>query len=271
MTIQIPAAIKAIVSRIEDAGGSANLVGGAVIDLLEGRQPKDWDIEVFRISFESLTDMFADKGANLVGAQFGIIKLSAKECGGLDVDINVPRRDNHFGKGHNDLLTEFDPTMTVEEAAKRRDFTINAMAFNLSTGELIDPFGGRADLSAGILRATDPELFIQDPLRALRAMQLLARKCGPDGRVDTHTMGLIRGMSDAFPALAKERVHEEFRKLMMKAERPSVGLSFLRDSGWIVHFPELNNLIGCEQHPEWHPEGDVGSLAPYRRFGSMGS
>jgi tRNA nucleotidyltransferase (CCA-adding enzyme) len=257
MTIQIPAAIQAIVSRIEQAGGSANLVGGAVIDLLEGRQPKDWDIEVFRISFESLADMFADKGANLVGAQFGIIKLSAKECGGLDIDINVPRRDNHFGKGHNDLLTEFDPTMTLEEAAKRRDFTINAMAFDLSTGELIDPFGGRADLSAGILRATDSELFIQDPLRGLRAMQLLARKCGPDGRVDTHTMGLIRGMSDAFPALAKERVHEEFRKLLMKAERPSVGLSFLRDSGWISHFPELNNLIGCEQHPEWHPEGDV--------------
>ena len=255
--IQIPNPIHQIVARVEQAGGSARLVGGAVIDSLHGRQPKDWDIEAFGLSFERLATIFADKGANMVGAQFGIIKLSAKECGGLDVDINVPRRDNHVGKGHADLMTEFDPSMTVEEAARRRDFTINAMAIDLSTGELIDPFGGRADLAAGILRATDPELFVQDPLRALRAMQLLARKCGEQGRVDPATMHLIRGMVDSFPHLAKERVHEEVRKLVMKAPRPSVGLEFLRASGWIVHFPELADLIGCEQHPEWHPEGDV--------------
>lgn len=255
--MQIPGSITQIVSRIESAGGSARLVGGAVIDSLQGRTPKDWDIEVFGLSFERLATLFADKGANMVGAQFGIIKLSAKAVGGLDVDINVPRRDNHIGKGHADLMTEFDPGMTVEEAARRRDFTINAMAIDLSTGELIDPFGGRADLANGVLRATDPKLFVQDPLRALRAMQLLARKCGHNGRVDAHTMNLIRGMVDSFPHLAKERVHEEFRKLVMKSPRPSVGLEFLRDSGWIVHFPELNNLIGCEQHPEWHPEGDV--------------
>ena len=257
MSIQIPQQIRQIVSRIEQAGGSARLVGGAVIDALHNRQPKDWDIEVFGISFDRLAEIFKDKGANLVGAQFGVIKLSAKECGGLDVDINVPRRDNHFGKGHTDLLTEFDPGMTVAEAARRRDFTINAMAFDLSSGEIIDPFGGRADLAAGILRATDPELFVQDPLRALRAMQLLARKCGPSGKVDEGTMHLIRGMADSFPHLAKERVAEEFKKLLMKSERPSVGLEFLRDSGWITHFPELGNLIDCGQHPEWHPEGDV--------------
>lgn len=257
MTIQIPAPIRQIVSRVEQAGGSARLVGGAVIDALHGRTPKDWDIEVFRISFQRLTEIFADKGANMVGAQFGVIKLAAKECGGLDVDINVPRRDNHFGKGHADLMTTFDPRMTVEEAARRRDFTINAMALDLTTGEILDPFGGQADLAAGILRATDADLFVQDPLRALRAMQLLARKCGLNGSVDPSTMSLIRSMVDSFPHLAKERVSEEFKKLLMKAPRPSVGLEFLRDSGWIVHFPELNNLIGCEQHPEWHPEGDV--------------
>ena len=255
--IRIPPIIQSLVSRVEQAGGSARLVGGAVIDAIDGRQPKDWDIEVFGLSFDRLSSMFSDKGANLVGAQFGIIKLSASKCDGLDIDINVPRRDNHVGKGHKDLLTEFDPGMSVEEAARRRDFTINAMAFDLSTGEILDPFGGRADLAAGILRATDGELFVQDPLRALRAMQLLARKCGPNGRVDPGTMNLIRGMVDSFPHLAKERVWEEFKKLLMKAERPSVGLEFLRDSGWITHFPELANLIGCEQHPEWHPEGDV--------------
>lgn len=254
--IRIPPIIQSLVSRVESAGGSAHLVGGAVIDAIGGRQPKDWDLEVFGLSFDRLSGMFADKGANLVGAQFGIIKLSASKCDGLDIDINVPRRDNHIGKGHKDLLTEFDPGMSVEEAARRRDFTINSMAFDLGTGELLDPFGGKADLANGVLRATDGELFVQDPLRALRGMQLLARKC-PHGHVDPITMNLIRGMVDSFPHLAKERVWEEFKKLLMKAERPSVGLEFLRDSGWIVHFPELADLIGCEQHPEWHPEGDV--------------
>lgn len=255
--INVPPMIASIVRRIESAGGSVNLVGGAVIDALNGQQPKDWDLEVFGLDFGRLADIFSDKGANLVGSQFGIIKLSASKCDGLDVDISVPRRDNHIGKGHKDLVTEFDPGMSVVEAAARRDFTINAMAFDLATGTIIDPFGGQADLAEGILRATDESLFVQDPLRALRAMQLLARKCGPDGRVEGGTMNLIRGMVDSFPHLAKERVWEEFRKLLMKAERPSVGLEFLRDSGWIVHFPELGNLIGCEQHPEWHPEGDV--------------
>jgi len=254
--IHVPPIIQSLVRRIESAGGSARLVGGAVIDAIGGRQPKDWDLEVFGLSFDRLSSMFADEGANLVGAQFGIIKLSASKCDGLDIDINVPRRDNHIGKGHKDLLTEFDPGMSVEEAARRRDFTINSMAFDLGTGELLDPFGGKADLANGVLRATDGELFVQDPLRALRAMQLLARKC-PHGHVDPSTMNLIRGMVDSFPHLAKERVWEEFKKLLMKAERPSVGLEFLRDSGWIVHFPELADLIGCEQHPEWHPEGDV--------------
>jgi tRNA nucleotidyltransferase (CCA-adding enzyme) len=239
---------------VESAGGSALLVGGAVIDSLEGRLPKDWDLEVFGLSFERLTEIFSDLSPKVVGASFGVLKLSAAECDGLDIDINVPRLDNHVGLGHNDLMVELDPNMTFEEACRRRDFTINAMALDLSTGKIVDPFGGMEDLSNGVLRATDPELFGQDPLRGLRAMQLLARKAKV---VDPATMNIIRGMADSFPHLAKERVHEEFRKLLLKAPAPSVGLEFLRESGWISNFPELSALIGCEQHPEWHPEGDV--------------
>jgi tRNA nucleotidyltransferase (CCA-adding enzyme) len=257
MDIKAPPMINSIVNRVEQAGGKALLVGGAVIDVMNNRRPKDWDIEVFGLSFARLEDIFSDKGAKMVGRQFGILKLAADKCDGLDVDLNVPRRDNHIGKGHSDLMVDLDPSMSFEEGCRRRDFSINAMAVNLSTGELIDPFGGRLDLSLGILRATDSELFVQDPLRALRAMQLLARKCGPHGRVEESTMNIIRGMSDAFSHLAKERVHEEFRKLLMKAESPSIGLQFLRDSGWISNFPELEALIECGQHPEWHPEGDV--------------
>lgn len=255
--MNIPNIIGHLAKRVESAGGVARLVGGGVIDGIQGREAKDWDIEVSGLSFERLEEIFSDKKPKLVGREFGILKLSEKECDGLDIDINVPRRDNQVGVGHNDLMVEIDPNMSPKEAAQRRDFTINSMALDLITGDLIDPFGGRADLAAGILRATDSELFVQDPLRALRAMQLLARKCGENGRVDAHTMNLIRGMVDSFPHLAKERVAEEFKKLLMKAARPSVGLEFLRDSGWISHFPELGNLIDCGQHPEWHPEGDV--------------
>ena len=252
--MNVPSEIKSIVTRVEQAGGKALLVGGAVIDVISKRQPKDWDIEVFGLSFERLESIFEDKGAKMVGREFGILKLSAEKCGGFDVDLNVPRRDNHIGVGHSDLRVDLDPSMTFKEACRRRDFTINAMACNLSTGEIVDPFGGMNDLAAGILRATDENLFVQDPLRALRAMQLLARKAKV---IDPSTMNLIKGMVGSFPHLAKERVHEEFRKLLLKSDTPSVGLEFLRDSGWIVHFPELQDLIGCEQHPEWHPEGDV--------------
>jgi tRNA nucleotidyltransferase (CCA-adding enzyme) len=251
---QAPEMIMSIAKRVESAGGSALLVGGAVIDTIQGREPKDWDIEVFGLSFERLTEIFSDLGPKVVGASFGVMKLSAEKCDGHDVDINIPRVDNHVGLGHTDLMVELDPKMTFSEACRRRDFTINAMALDLGTGKIVDPFGGMEDLSNGILRATDPELFVQDPLRGLRAMQLLARKAKT---VDPATMRIIRGMSGSFSHLAKERVHEEFRKLLLKAKNPSVGLEFLRESGWISNFPELSDLIGCEQNPEWHPEGDV--------------
>jgi tRNA nucleotidyltransferase (CCA-adding enzyme) len=247
----VPAAVLSLADRVEKAGGKAVLVGGAVIDMIQKRMPKDWDLEVFGLGYDSLVALFSDLNPKLVGRQFGVIKLTVDD---LDVDVNVPRIDNKVGVGHDGFECDFDPMMTVEEAARRRDFSINALAIDLRTGEVVDPYGGLADLEAGVLRATDPYLFVQDPLRALRAMQLLARKAKT---VDAGTMQLIRSMVDTFPELAAERVYEEWRKLLLKAERPSVGLEFLRESGWLVHFPELQALIGCEQNPEWHPEGDV--------------
>jgi len=186
-----------------------------------------------------------------VGRSFGILKI---QSGSLEFDLNIPRRDNKVGMGHKGFEVEVDPSMSVEEAALRRDFTINSMAFDLLTGDLHDFFGGLRDLDLGVLRATDPALFVQDPLRALRGMQLLARKAKT---VDPGTMVLIKGMQDEFDELPKERIHEEFRKLLLKADRPSVGFEFLRESGWIKHFPDLVALIGCPQREDWHPEGDV--------------
>lgn len=247
----VPNAVLSVARQIRSSGGRVMLVGGAVIDIVLGRVPKDWDLEVYGVSYNDLVKTLSNHNPKLVGQAFGIIKVNFD---GFDIDINVPRKDNKVGIGHKGFEVLMDPSMTVKEAARRRDFTINALAMDVFTGEIVDPFGGLNDLHAGILRATDPRLFVQDPVRPVRAMQLLARKAKS---VDHGTMQLIRSMVGMFPEIAPERVHEEWLKLLLKAERPSVGLEFLRDSGWIVHFPELHALIGCEQHPDWHPEGDV--------------
>jgi tRNA nucleotidyltransferase (CCA-adding enzyme) len=203
------------------------------------------------MGYDEIVTKLDDLNPKTVGKAFGIVKITVD---GYDIDLNVPRRDNKVGVGHAGFECSFDPQMTVKEAARRRDFTINSMAMNVVTGKIIDPFGGRADLDAGILRATDPEKFIEDELRPLRAMQLLARKAKT---IDPATMNLIRGMHSAFPKLAKERVHEECRKLVLKADNPSIGINFLVESGWISWFPELAALMGCEQKRDWHPEGDA--------------
>jgi tRNA nucleotidyltransferase (CCA-adding enzyme) len=248
---KMPHEVKHACARLQAAGGLPLIVGGAVVDVIQGRTPKDFDIEVFGLGWDAIKKCFEDHPIKEVGEAFGILTVNMD---GVDIDINIPRTDNRVGKGHKGFHAALDPTMSPKEAARRRDFTINTLSFDPFTGEVVDEWGGLRDLDAGVLRATDPELFVQDPLRALRAMQLLARKAKS---VDPATMDLIRSMVDEFDDLAPERVHEEWRKLLLKADKPSVGLNFLRESGWIVHFPELEALIGCGQHPEWHPEGDV--------------
>ncbi len=250
----IPTEVYVVANRISSAGGRALLVGGSIPDMINGKTPKDWDLEVFGLDYEQIMSLFPDYPCKDVGKAFGVIKVNVN---GVDLDLNVPRVDNSIGKGHKDFIAVCDPQMTVKEAARRRDFTINTLAYDLETSEIINEWGGLEDLQAGILRATDSTLFPQDPVRALRAMQLCPRKLGSEGRVEGRTMDMIRAMRSGFPFIAKERIYEEFRKLLLKADKPSVGLSILRESGWISEFPELEALIDCPQKPEWHPEGDV--------------
>ena len=125
---------------------------------------------------------------------------------------------------------------------------------NLHTGEIVDPFNGLEDLKNGIIRVTDEKTLIEDPLLVMRIMQLLPRK----GKVvDAKTMKLCQTIVNDFIYFPKERIFDEFCKLLLKAEKPSAGFEFLRACGWIAHFPELKNLIDCPQNPVWHPEGDV--------------
>jgi tRNA nucleotidyltransferase (CCA-adding enzyme) len=143
--------------------------------------------------------------------------------------------------------------MTFAEAARRRDFTINAIGFDPLTEEHLDPYGGQADLRARRLRVVDPERFADDSLRVLRAVQFVARF---DLAVDAGTQQLLAAIP--LDDLPSERVWGEFEKLLLGAARPSRGLQFALEIGAIARlFPELQALVGCPQEPEWHPEGDV--------------
>tara|TARA_Y100000310_G_scaffold338162_1_gene427069 strand:+ start:114 stop:1586 length:1473 start_codon:yes stop_codon:yes gene_type:complete len=253
--INIPPQVNKVKQAIVAAGGTVFLVGGAVVDAIQGKAPKDWDLEVFGLSLNDLERTLGDFSPKMCGAAFGIIKLSAEKCGGVDIDVSVPRRDNKTGTGHKGFEVVFDPRMSVPEACRRRDMTWNAMALNLNNFELIDPFGGYNDLVNGILRPTDKVLFVQDPLRLYRAMQLLPRKAKT---LAPGFMHLLQSMVPSLKELPQERIFEEFNKLLMKSDKPSIGLQLLKDTGAMkVYFPELEALEETLQNPEHHPEGDV--------------
>jgi tRNA nucleotidyltransferase (CCA-adding enzyme) len=155
--------------------------------------------------------------------------------------------------GHKGFAVDFDPALTPRDAAARRDFTINALMFDPRRRELLDAFGGRADLERRILRHTSPA-FAEDPLRVLRGMQFAARF---QLTAASETLSLCRAMKSSHGELAVERIREEWFKWAAQSTRPSAGLRFLADTEWIEFSPELRALRGVPQDPEWHPEGDA--------------
>lgn len=230
----------------------AFLVGGCVRDHLLGESNKDFDIEVYGVSFETLERALRRHGrTDLVGRSFGVIKFTGAD--GSVWDFSIPRRDSKTGAGHKGFTVEFDARIEPAEAAARRDFTINALMYDPRRNEVLDFFGGRRDLEQGTLRHTSPA-FAEDPLRVLRGMQLAGRF---DLTAAPETLTLCRSISGSYPELAVERVRDEWFKWAAKSRRPSAGLCFLRDSDWLRHFPEIAALDGTPQDPEWHPEGDV--------------
>jgi tRNA nucleotidyltransferase (CCA-adding enzyme) len=240
--------VHAIGAAIRARGGRALLVGGAVRDALLGQPSKDLDVETFGLGLPELSEVLGEFGEVMtVGQSFGVLMIR-----GLDVDFSLPRRDSKTGAGHRGFEIQVDPELDFSEAARRRDLTINAIGFDLVTGELLDPHGGVADLEAGRLRATDPQSFSEDPLRGLRVAQFAARfEMEPDAELTRLCSQL--DLSE----LPGERLGEEFNKLLLKGRKPSLGLRFLDESDLIRFFPELAELRGVPQDAEWHPEGDV--------------
>jgi tRNA nucleotidyltransferase (CCA-adding enzyme) len=229
-------------------------VGGAVRDALLGLPHKDFDVEVFGLPLPRLKDALGRVGrVDAVGEAFTVFKVSGLE--GVDgaVDVSLPRRDSKAGPGHRGIAVVGDPDLSVQEAARRRDFTINAVMFDPFAAATVDPFRGQRDLERRVLRAVDAETFGEDPLRALRAVQLAARF---ELAVDAQTARLCASMPLA--ELPAERVFGEIQKLLLKARRPSLGFALLREWGLLPAVaPELVPLAATPQDPQWHPEGDV--------------
>ena len=248
MDSQIPQKVTALAQAIRDAGGRGLLVGGCVRDALMETQPKDWDLEVYGIEPARLRELLDSFGSvNVVGEAFTVYKL------GSDLDVSLPRRERKSGSGHKGFVIEGDPSMSFEEAARRRDFTINSILRDPLTNEVIDPFNGQTDIATGVLRAVSVTTFPEDSLRVLRAAQFAARF---EFRIEPKTVELCRTID--LTDLPAERIWGEMEKLLMEAQHPSIGFGWLHALGALDQlFPEIKALIDVPQDPEWHPEGDV--------------
>jgi tRNA nucleotidyltransferase (CCA-adding enzyme) len=250
--LQLPADLRAMLDAARRIG-RPRLVGGGVRDWLLGMEPKDFDVEVAGVDFESLQRALEPFGAtDIVGRSFGVIKVRSR-ASGAEYDFSLPRRESKTGAGHRGFAVAPDPALSDAAAAARRDFTVNAIAVDPFTGEIIDPHGGQRDLAARVLRHTSAA-FVEDPLRVLRAFQLAARF---DFSLAPETAVLAQSIASAFAELPVERVWGEWEKWAAKSLKPSRGLAVLEEAGWLKHFPEVAALRGTRQEPEWHPEGDV--------------
>lgn len=277
LEMDIPKEVIDVCQAIRNAGGRAMIVGGSVRDAVYSREypdkkitPKDFDIEVYGLKAEALHDFlsnhFGKEAVMDVGKDFGIVKINIPGFS-EPLDFSLPRRESKRGQGHKGFETNSDPFMSLEEAAKRRDITINSMAYDPLEETVYDPFGGIKDIQARIIRATDYVRFTDDPLRVLRLPQFrgrfefeieegtkaLSKKMLDEGELDINDTG-----NPEAKGLSRERIAEEFVKLMLKSKRPSLGFRFLQEIGYLEKFlPELDALQGIPQEPDWHPEGDV--------------
>ena len=233
--------------RLKAAGHEALFAGGCVRDRLMGNAPKDFDIATSATPAEVMK-MFP--GSNEVGAHFGVV---IAKHGGHHVEIATFRTDGSYRDGRRPESVTFS---TPQEDAQRRDFTINGLFEEPESGEVIDYVGGLADLEQRTLRAIgNPEArFHEDGLRLLRAVRFAARL---NFTVEPVTRTALHNCAPLLDRISPERIRDEFSKILTCPRRRQ-GLELLVDSGLIGHFlPEVLPLIGCEQPPEWHPEGDV--------------
>jgi len=259
----IPFEVRQIMMAIEDAGGHPWIVGGFIRNILiRSIHPsipceidfKDIDLEVFDLEPEAVFAIVRPLVPHCqmdVGNQFPVIK--ARTHSGIELDVAAPRRERKTGAGHRGFTVTVDVHMPLAEAARRRDFRMNAIALDLC-GTIADPMDGMADIVHQVIRVCDPAGFHEDPNRVPRAMQFASRF---DFAPDAECIAAAAAAIGEAPRIPAEIWWGEWEKWASKGVRPSRGLLFLRACGWIGLFPEAAALIGTAQDPEWHPEGDV--------------
>ena len=249
----LPDSIKELAKTLLDNNARAFIVGGFVRDHFLGIDSKDIDIEVYGVSsLDKLKTVLEDLApVHEVGKSFGVLKLCLD---GYDLDISLPRTEIKTGKGHKGFHIQTNGQLDYTSAAKRRDFTMNSIGYDIKTDFFLDPYEGRKDIEEGIIRHVDDDSFIEDPLRVLRAVQFAARF---NFTLNDNTIKLCQNMVEkkALEELPKERIFEEYKKLLLKADKPSQGFELLDELQAL--YPELKALQGIAQDKTYHPEGDV--------------
>lgn len=244
----LPENITRLAETVKQNGGRAMLVGGCVRDSLMNIEPKDFDVEVYGIEPPRLREILDSFGkVDAVGEAFTVYKI------GSDLDVSLPRRERKVSRGHKGFIVEGDARMSFADAAKRRDFTVNAIMRDALTGEIVDVYDGRADIEKKLLRVVSKQTFAEDSLRVLRAAQFAARF---EFDIEAETVEICRSID--LTDLPKERIWSELEKILLKAEKPSIGLMWLYQLNVVEQlFPEMKALVGVPQEKAWHPEGDV--------------
>ena len=251
----IPKILEDILINLQELGATPILVGGCVRDYFLNIPVKDYDVEIFGIDcFEIIEKSLKKYGSvKLVGKSFGVLTLRVDE---YDFDFALPRIEKKIGNTHQDFEVITNANLSFKEAAIRRDFTINAIGYDFSKKEFLDPFNGINDLRNKTIKHIDDDTFIEDSLRVYRAVGFASRF---DFKIEEKTKVLCKQivLNDELKYLPKERIYEELKKLFLKSSKPSIGFELIRELGILKYFPELEVLINCIQEPEYHPEGDV--------------
>ena len=242
--------VNKVAKDVNNKGGRMFYVGGCVRDeIMWGgtENSKDIDVETYGLTLDEFSEVLRNYGeVNEIGKSFGVLNLAH-----YDIDFSLPRRERKVASGHQGFDVTVDPYISYEGALLRRDFTMNALLKDVLTGELIDPYGGVEDIKNKVIRVVNDKTFIEDELRVFRACQFASRF---GFSMDEKVVHLAKEFDYN---LSPERMYTEFNKGLLKSKKPSVFLEGLLKTGAIKNYPELEALIGCEQNPEFHPEGDV--------------
>ena len=223
--INIPKLLIDILTTLQDSGYKPYLVGGCVRDFLLKKPVKDFDIEVFGIENLENLKLILEKYTKVhdIGKSFGVLKINIDD---FDIDFSIPRVEKKVGKTHKSFEIKLLSNLNIKKAAKRRDFTINAIYYDYFKDSFIDPFDGIKDLKKRKIRYIDKKSFVEDSLRVFRAFGFASRF---DFKITKKTKQLLKTIikSGELNNLSKERVFEELKKLLLKSKKPSVGLKLL--------------------------------------------